>query len=75
MTPSEVKKYFKSGYNFRKLTGMSDNTMHNWIKLGYVPFVSQKHIEKITNGALVATWNDKELEAKFPREYPKDNGK
>lgn len=68
MTPREVKKYFKSGYNFRDKTGMSDNSMHNWIKSGYVPFVSQKHIEKITNGALVAVWDEKELEARYPKD-------
>ena len=71
MTPSDVKSFFKTGYNFRKKTGMSDNSMHNWVKWGYVPFASQKHIEKITGGALKAKWNDKELESKFPREYPK----
>lgn len=63
MKPQEVKEYFKTGYNFRKTTGMADNTLHNWVKAGYIPFVSQKKIEKITEGALVAEWDDKELEA------------
>lgn len=64
MTPQDVRVYFKTGYNFRKITGMSDNTMHNWIKWGYVPYVSQKKIEKVTEGELIAEWNDKELQAR-----------
>jgi hypothetical protein len=60
MTPKEVKKYFKTGYNFHKITKMSDNSMHNWIKWGYVPFVSQKKLEKITEGKLVAEWVDRD---------------
>ena len=71
MTPFDVKNYFKTGYNFRKLTGMSDNTMHNWIKWGYIPFVSQKHIEKITDGELIATWDEKELDARYPKDHEK----
>ena len=67
MTPKDVRKFFKTGYNFRKLTGMSDNTMHNWLAAGYVPFVSQKKIEKVTNGLLVAVWDDKELESRESR--------
>lgn len=68
MKPSDVKQYFKTGYNFRKKTGMSDNTMHNWMKSGYIPFVSQKFIERITNNELTAVWDDKELDAKHPKD-------
>jgi len=60
MTPKDVKKYYKTGYNFRKKTGMSDNTLHNWIKCGYVPFKSQKKIEDLTGGELTAVWDEKE---------------
>ena len=59
MTPKDVKKYYKTGYNFHMKTKMSDNSLHNWIKWGYVPFASQKRIEKITSGELVAVWVDK----------------
>lgn len=60
MKPSDVKQYYKSGYNFRKQTKMSDNTLHNWVKWGYVPFVAQKKIEELTQGELTAVWDEKE---------------
>lgn len=61
MKPSQVKNHYKTGYNFRKLTKMSDNTMQNWIKWGYVPFTSQMKLQQLTGGALVAVWDDKEV--------------
>ena len=67
MTPEEVRMHFKTGYNFRKKTGMSDNTMHNWINAGYIPFASQKKIEKITEGILIAEWHEQELIAREPK--------
>lgn len=60
MTPHDVKEYFKTGYAFRKQTGMSDNTMKNWIKSGYVPYKSQRKLEQITAGELAAVWDDNE---------------
>jgi hypothetical protein len=62
MKPRDVKEYFKTGYKFSRATKMSDNSMHNWIKWGYVPYVSQKKLEIITDGDLVAEWDPKELE-------------
>ena len=64
MKPNEVKDYFRTGYNFSKITKMSANTLVNWVNQGYVPFFSQKKIEKITKGALVADWNWQEIERK-----------
>lgn len=61
MTPSEVKELFVTGYRFHKETGMSANTLHNWIKSGYVPFKAQKKLESITDGDLVAQWDEKEV--------------
>jgi len=60
MTPEEVKEHFKTGYKFRKETGMSPNTLTNWVKCGYVPFKSQKKLEQLTSGLLKAVWDDKE---------------
>lgn len=68
MTPKQVKKYFKTSYNFRKITGMSDNTMHNWLKAGYVPFVAQKKIELITESVLIAEWDFQELKGWKPKD-------
>ena len=58
MNPKQVKKYFKTQYNFHKVTGMSAATLGNWIKWGFVPEASQLKIERITNGALKADWDD-----------------
>jgi hypothetical protein len=60
MTPADVKKHFKTGYNFRAKTGMSDNNLRNWIKCGYVPYKSQRKIELLTEGILTAVWDEKE---------------
>lgn len=60
MKPKEVKKHFKTGYRFAKETGMSANTLQNWINAGYVPFRSQKKIELLTENKLVAVWDEKE---------------
>lgn len=60
MTPKEVRDYFGTGYRLNQKTNMSDNNLNNWDKLGYVPFKTQKKIEVLTNGDLVAVWDEKE---------------
>jgi hypothetical protein len=59
MTPKEVKKYYKSQYNFREQTGMSAATLGNWLKWDFVPLKSQVKLEALTNGALKAEWHHK----------------
>lgn len=56
MKPKEVLNYYKSRYNFRKLTGMSCSTLSNWLKKGYVEKNSQYKLEIITKGALKSEW-------------------
>lgn len=60
MSPDDVKRFFKTGYAFRAKTKMSANSFANWMKLGFVPFLSQKKIEKLTCGALKAVWEDRD---------------
>lgn len=60
MKPKDVKKYYKSLYKFRKLTGMSTATLANWLKWGYVPEASQYKIERITKGQLKTEWTKKD---------------
>lgn len=67
MTPKEVKKYYRNQYNFHKETGMSMSSLGNWIKWGYVPFMSQKKIEGLTKGMLKAEWDDKNDGSGTPR--------
>lgn len=64
MKPDDVREYFISPYKFAKATKMSENTLRNWTKQGYVPFAAQKKLELLTNGELIAEWDEKELEKK-----------
>lgn len=52
MTPAEVKSYYCSTRNFANLTGMTANTLSNWLRWGYIPVSAQKKIEKLTKGKL-----------------------
>ncbi len=57
MTPEDVKKYYRSQYNFRKETGMSTSTLGNWLKWGYIPVDSQYRLERLTAGKLKTEWS------------------
>ena len=56
MTPEDVKKYYRSQYNFKKETGMSHTSLGNWLKWGFVPEDSQYRLERITKGKLKTQW-------------------
>lgn len=55
MTPKDIEKYYKTGYNFHQKTGMSQMTYSNWRKWGYVPIASQIKIQQLTKGILKAS--------------------
>ncbi len=59
MNPDDVKKFYRTQYNFRKETGMSSATLGNWIKWGFVPENAQYKLERITKGKLKTEWTDK----------------
>jgi len=52
MTPQEVWDYYKSSYRFAKETGMSNSSLINWTKWGFVPEDSQYKLERLTHGEL-----------------------
>jgi hypothetical protein len=52
MTPQEVWNYYGSSYQFHKKTGMSNASIVNWMKWGFVPENSQYKLERLTNGVL-----------------------
>lgn len=56
MTIDDIKGYFGSTYKFSKKTGMAHTNYWHWTKKGYVPFMTQKRIEEITKGALIADY-------------------
>ena len=60
MNAQDIWDYFKTHRNFGKETGMSPTSLVNWKKWGFIPYVSQKKIEKLTNGELKAVWDEKE---------------
>jgi hypothetical protein len=63
MSPKDVKKYYGSTYNFNVKTEMSSSSLMNWLKWGYVPYLSQIKIERLTNGDLKAEdWRKNESE-------------
>ena len=62
MTPEDVKKHYKSAYNFHKITKMSPNTLLNWVRWGFVPLKAQLKLEGITRGKLKAMWHRNELD-------------
>lgn len=57
MTPEMVKSFYRSKYNFNKETGMSANTLGNWLKWGRVPEAAQYKLERITKGLLKTEWS------------------
>lgn len=58
MVLEEVLKFFGSYRKFSNITKMSTSNIVNWRKRGYIPFKTQKKLEKISNGALQAEWKD-----------------
>ena len=59
MTPKEVETFYRSEYNFNKVTGMSANTLGNWLRWGFVPEAAQYKLERLTQGALKTEWTNK----------------
>jgi DNA-binding transcriptional regulator Cro len=56
VTPKQVKEYYGSQYNFRKVTGMATATLGNWLKWGFVPENAQYKLERLTQGELKTEW-------------------
>lgn len=54
MTIEQLLEYYKTGYSFRKNTGMSSSSWSNWKKWGRIPFESQIKIQHLTNNELLA---------------------
>lgn len=67
MRPSQVREYYKTGYNFHQETGMSANTFYGWLKKGFVPVAAQSRIEKLTKGKLKASFHEEPEEVKKKR--------
>lgn len=58
MTIDEFRDYFVNGYRFEKRTKMGAPNFHNWVRRGYIPLKSQQRLQDLTNGDLVARFED-----------------
>jgi hypothetical protein len=58
MKPEDVRRHYRTSYNFRKETGMSTASWFNWTDSGFVPIASQFKLEEMTKGELKASWED-----------------
>ncbi len=54
MTLLDVQTYYKTGYQFQKITGLSHTNWNNWRRAGYIPIQAQFRIEQLTKGDLKA---------------------
>lgn len=54
MTPEDVRNFYKSTYNFHRMTGMSPVNLCNWLKKGRIPRGTQARLQLLTNGQLLA---------------------
>lgn len=54
MTIDDVLTYYRTGYNMRKVTGLSASNVVHWKKKGYIPIVTQMKLEVLTKSALKA---------------------
>ena len=61
MKPNDVLTFYGTQYRFGKETGMSPNTLGNWLKWGFIPEDSQYRLERITKGALKTEWSDNKI--------------
>lgn len=50
MTIEELLKYYGNTYQFELATGLSHTNIDNWRRRGYIPLMSQRKIERITEG-------------------------
>jgi hypothetical protein len=57
MTIDDIKHYFGTSYAFHKKTGMTHTNYIHWQRKGYVPYMTQKKIERITEGVLIAEYS------------------
>lgn len=58
MTIDDVLAFYGSGYRFNKETKISCQSFYKWKTKGYIPIVSQMKIERLTDGALMASTKD-----------------
>lgn len=54
MQLEEAKKYFKTYYRMAKVLQVTPQAIQHWRKAGYIPFMHQLNLERLTEGELMA---------------------
>lgn len=54
----DLEKYYGNSRQFELRTGMSHSNWPNWRKWGYIPIVTQMKLQLLTDGLLMADFDD-----------------
>lgn len=54
MILEEAKKYFKTYYKMAKVLQVTPQAIQHWRKQGYIPYLHQLNLERLTEGELMA---------------------
>jgi hypothetical protein len=63
MTLEEAKQYFKTYYKMAKTLNITPQAIQFWRKQGYIPYLHQLNLERLTEGELLA--DDENTHSKF----------
>jgi predicted site-specific integrase-resolvase len=63
MNLEEAKKYFKTYYRMAKVLQVTPQAIQHWIKAGYIPYLHQLNLERLTEGELMA--DEENVNSKF----------
>ena len=63
MTLEEAKQYFKTYYKMAKTLNITPQAILFWRKQGYIPYLHQLNLERLTEGELLA--DDENTHSKF----------
>jgi hypothetical protein len=63
MTLEEAKQYFKTYYKMAKTLNITPQAIQFWRKQGYIPYLHQLNLERLTEGELLA--DDVNTHSKF----------
>lgn len=61
MTPDQFIDHFGTQVAAAAAIGMAQPTVSDWKKQGFIPWLRQLHIERVTDGALTADATDPEV--------------
>lgn len=70
MTLEEAKKHFKTYYKIAQTLKITPQAIQFWRKQGYIPYLHQLNLERLTEGELLA--DEENVHSKF---YKSKNNK